>query len=248
MDNIKKRIKLTVEYDGTNYNGWQIQPGYPTVQGELTKALIRTCGHTVSVMGSGRTDEGVHAVGQVAHFDTHCTIPAERMREAANFYLPDDIKIVLSEEVPHTFHAMKGAVEKTYIYKVYNAKAPSPLHRLYSEHIPYNLDMEDMRSACMLLCGTHDFRCFMAAGGKVKSTVRTIFDAQADRCGNEITFTICGNGFLYNMVRIIVGTLLEVGRGRLHANDIPEIISSRDRTRAGKTVPPQGLYLLSVKY
>ena len=245
---MNRRILITIEYKGSAYCGWQIQKGCKTVQGELTDALARTCGHPIKLVSSGRTDEGVHAIGQTAHFDTDCTIPPARIREAANIHLPDDIKIMRSQLVSPDFHAIRDAVRKTYIYKMYTGRVQSPLHRLYFAHIPFKVDERKMNQAAAKLVGTHDFTSFMATGSSVKTTVRTIYWAQVKAEENQIIFTVSGNGFLYNMVRIIAGTLMEAGRGKVSPEDITAIIAAKDRSLAGKTAPACGLYLKSVEY
>lgn len=242
------RILLIIEYKGTAYCGWQIQKGRPSVQQELVTALEKACGHKVKLQGSGRTDEGVHAMGQTAHFDTDCTIPHGKYPEAANIYLPDDIKILKSSKVGNSFHARYDAKRKTYLYKMYNSRVQSPLRQGLFAHIPYKLDINSMKEACRYLIGKQDFSAFMASGSEVLSPVREIYSAAIDTSGDEIYFEICGNGFLYNMVRIITGTLTDIGRGRFLPNDMKEIIGGKDRSKAGKTAPSCGLYLKSVEY
>ncbi len=243
-----RRILITIEYKGTNYKGWQIQKGLPTVCGELTKALEAVCGHKIKLIGSGRTEEGVHALGQTAHFDCDCTVPSDRFPFSCNAFLPPDIRVLSSREVDRNFHARFDVIRKTYLYKIYSSKITSPLKADFFGYTPFDLNIEDMRKACSFLTGKHDFSAFLATGSDVRDTVREIYSAEITSCGNEFYFEICGNGFLRNMVRIIAGTLIETGRGRFRPEDMKEIIESKDRSRAGFTAPSCGLYLKSVEY
>ena len=245
---MSRRILITIEYKGTNYKGWQMQKDLPTIQGEITKALEKVCGHEIKLHGSGRTDEGVHAMGQTAHFDCDCTIPNDRFAQSCNVILPDDIKILNSRQVTGDFHARFDVKKKTYLFKIFNNAVTSPLRNDLFAFTPYKLNIEDMKKACEFLTGKHDFAAFMASGCEVKSTVREIFSAKISNFENEIYFEICGNGFLQNMVRIIAGTLVDIGRGRLKVEDLPKIIESKDRNKAGFTMQPCGLYLKSVEY
>lgn len=242
------RIFLKIEYDGTAYCGWQIQPNGVSVQQKIEDAVYRLTGERQSVTGSGRTDSGVHALGQVAHFDTESSIPPERFSSALNQFLPDDIKVVESWLVDGDLHARYSAKRKTYRYKMYLSKCPRPLMDRYSARVEFPLDLQQMKTACKKFVGEHDFACFLASGSNVKDTVRTIYSASIEQLGEEIVFTVCGNGFLYNMVRIMVGTLVKVGAGKLKAEDIDGILLSSSRKKAGITMPPQGLTLLSVEY
>lgn len=242
------RIFIKIEYDGTDYSGWQIQPNQATVQEQIEKAIFTLTGKKSSVTGSGRTDSGVHALGQIAHFDTESTIPADRFASALNQYLPKDIKVIESWQVEGDLHARFSAKKKTYQYKIYISKQARPLCERYFARVDYELDADKMNEASKRFIGEHDFACFLASGSEVKDTVRTIYNAQVERAENEITFTVCGNGFLYNMVRIMVGTLVKVGAGKLKIEEIDEILSSKSRERAGLTMPPQGLTLVSVEY
>ena len=242
------RVFVKIEYDGTDYCGWQIQPNAITVQEEIERAIFSLTGEKCSVTGSGRTDSGVHALGQVAHFDTASTIPADRFASALNQYLPKDIKVVESWQVEDNLHARYSAKRKTYQYKMYISKQPRPLCDRYSTRVENELDADKMKEACKSFIGKHDFACFLASGSEVKDTVREIYSANVVRVGDEITFTVCGNGFLYNMVRIMVGTLVKVGVGKLKVEDIDKILASKCREKAGFTMPPQGLVLVSVEY
>lgn len=250
---MERNILLKIEYDGGAYCGWQIQPNVVTVQGEVEKALRRTTGYDIHINGTSRTDAGVHALGQMASFKTECAIPVSRIAFAVNNALPPDIRIVSAKEMPDDFHARFSAVGKKYIYRM-KEKVGAFESRYYYE-VPAGLDLEKMQRAAAYIKGTHDFKCFQAAGSDIKdSTVRTIFDISIERSCvhsnslNEYTLVVSGDGFLYNMVRIITGTLVDAGRGRIEPDELPRIIESRDRTLAGHTAPPQGLYLAEVYY
>ncbi|AEF93149.1 tRNA pseudouridine synthase A [Desulfotomaculum nigrificans CO-1-SRB] len=246
-----KNIKLTVAYDGTNYHGFQEQrgTGLATVQEVLEAALSKVANETVQVIGAGRTDAGVHARGQVVNFrSTNWPVPTEKIHLAVNSLLPDDIAVIKAEEVPLDFHARFSATAKTYRYSIYNHRVMSPLHRLYAYHEPRPLDIEAMRQAAQYLLGTHDFKSFQAQGTPVKDTVRTIYRAELVSEPPLIHLYLRGNGFLYNMVRIITGTLLDVGKGKKFPPEMKSIIEARNRTRAGTTVPPHGLCLMEVEY
>lgn len=242
------RVKLTVEYDGTEYCGWQVQPNGVTVQQRLNEAVRALTGEDVTVTGSGRTDAGVHAMGQVAHFDTASTIPAERFSLALNTLLPKDIRVLSSERAEDDFHARFCAKSKTYCYKMYRSDVVHPLMERYSAMVSKGLDIAAMQECAKLFVGTHDFKAFMASGSAVKDTVRTVFSAEVTECGSELCFTVCGNGFLYNMVRIMAGTLVGVGTGRLTPDDVTNALSGGERCLAGKTLPPNGLTLVRVDY
>ena len=242
------RILLTIEYDGTDYCGWQIQPNGKTVEEEIETALFRLTGEKISVTGSGRTDSGVHAAGQAAHFDTQSKIPSERFSYALNSLLPKDIRIVSSVEVPQTFHARFSAKKKTYRYSMYVSNTEKPLKERYAAEIYPLPDIEKMKNICGLLIGEHDFKCFSASGSEVKSTIRTVYSAEITSNGEDIAFIVSGNGFLYNMVRIMAGTLLSAGYGKLSEADILTALTSGDRTKAGKTMEAKGLCLMKVEY
>lgn len=245
-----RNIKLTIEYDGTNYCGWQVQENGPSVQGEIEKALKAITGENIRVNGSGRTDAGVHARGQVANFTAISSIPQEKFAYALNGLLPKDIVIKASEEVPADFHARYSATGKRYSYLVLNSKFPSALLRNYAYHVNYceRLDINRIKKAAEAFIGTYDFSGFMSTGSKVSDTVRTIYELSVESERDLIRFEYKGSGFLYNMVRIITGTLLYAGIGKINPEDMKEIILSKDRDRAGITVPACGLCLEEVYY
>lgn len=241
-------IKLTIEYDGTNYYGWQKQKDKVTIQGQIEEAIFLATKEKVEVTGSSRTDAGVHAKGFVANFKTNSTVPPVRFREALNVKLPDDIVIVKSEKVEEDFHSRYMAKGKTYEYSILNSDVPSALMRNTTYHYKYKLDVEAMKEASKHFIGKYDFAAFKSQGSSVKGTIRTIFDLKIEEVDNIIKISITGDGFLYNMVRIIVGTLINVGRGKFKTNDIIKIIESKDRKLAGECVPPTGLLLKKVYY
>jgi len=243
-----KNVKLTIEYDGTNFSGWQKQPNGRTVQEEIEKALSELLKKEVKIYGSGRTDAGVHALGQVANFQDEFTIPVDRIPMALNGMLPQDISIRSAVEVNPSFHARYSAKGKKYIYKIFNSKVKSPLLRNYAYFVSDELDTVEMKRASINYVGEHDFRGFMASGSSVKNTVRTIYSFDVWLNDKMIIIETRGNGFLYNMVRIMIGTLVDIGRGRMKADDLPGIIKSGIRDRAGYTAPAQGLYLAEVYY
>ena len=240
-------VKLLVEYDGTAYCGWQIQPNGDTVQEELEKALFSLTGRKISVTGSGRTDSGVHAKGQVASFAVaEENIPAERYAPALNTLLPQDIRVLKSERAAEHFNARFSAKKKTYRYTFYLSDVARPLFDRYAVRSG-PLDVGKMQEAAALFVGEKDFRSFCAANSAVKDTVRTVYRADVERAGEFVTLTVCGNGFLYNMVRIMAGTLAEVGEGRLTAADVQGILEGKKRG-AGRTAPAKGLCLMGVEY
>lgn len=243
-----KRIKLTIAYDGTNYCGWQIQPNGMTVEEVLNKALKKLTGEDILVIGASRTDSGVHALGNVAVFDTETTIPAERIAMALNQRLPEDIVIIKSEEVPPDFHPRYCDCSKTYEYHIMNTQIPIPTQRLTNYFVSYPLDVKKMRQAASYLVGEHDFASFCNVRTDVASTVRTIYSLDILQEGEMITIRITGNGFLYNMVRIIVGTLIRVGRGFYEPERVKEILEEKDRKAAGVTAPAHGLTLVSIDF
>lgn len=245
----RRRIRLVIAYDGTDYCGWQIQPNGITVEEVLNKVLSRLTGEEIHVIGASRTDSGVHALGNVAVFDTSCSIPPERMSYALNQKLPEDIVIVKSEEVPPDWHPRyRDVVIKTYEYHIYNAPVPDPLRRRTSTFVSFPLDVDKMREGAAYLRGEHDFASFCNVRTNVEDTVRTVTDLQIEREGPEITIRITGNGFLYNMVRIIAGTLIRVGRGFYEPERVKEILEAKERTEAGVTAPPNGLVLVGIDY
>lgn len=243
-----KRIKLTIAYDGTNYCGWQVQPNGITIEEVLNKALTKMLDEEIIIIGASRTDSGVHAMGNVAVFDTETTIPAEKIAVALNQRLPDDIVITKSEEVPLDFHPRYCDCSKTYEYHIINTRIPIPTKRLTNYFVSYVLDIDKMRQAASYLVGEHDFVSFCNVRTDVENTVRTITDLDILTNGNEITIRITGNGFLYNMVRIIVGTLIRVGRGFYEPDRVKEILEAKDRKVAGVTAPAHGLMLVEIKY
>lgn len=243
-----KRIKLTIAYDGTNYCGWQVQPNGITIEEVLNKALTKMLDEEIIIIGASRTDSGVHAMGNVAVFDTETTIPAEKIAVALNQRLPDDIVITKSEEVPLDFHPRYCDCSKTYEYHIINTRIPIPTKRLTNYFVSYVLDIDKMRQAASYLVGEHDFVSFCNVRTDVENTVRTITDLDILTNGNEITIRITGNGFLYNMVRIIVGTLIRVGRGFYEPDRVKEILEAKDRKAAGVTAPAHGLMLVEIKY
>ncbi len=243
-----RRIKLTVSYDGTAYAGWQRQINGPSIQEALEKALFSLTGETVAVTGASRTDAGVHALGQVAHFDTVSAIPAEKFSYAVNTRLPDDIRAVLSEEVAPDFHARYGARGKTYRYQIHNGPHASALYRLQRAHVQKPLDIGAMRDAARAVIGTHDFRAFAAAGSEAKTTIRDITRADIARDGDLVELTVSGRSFLYNMVRILAGSLIYVGIGKLPPDALARALQSGDRLDLGITAPAHGLTLMEVRY
>ena len=243
-----KRIKLTIAYDGTNYCGWQIQPNGLTIEEVINRTLSKLTGENVQVIGASRTDSGVHAMGNVAVFDTETTIPAEKIAMALNQRLPEDIVIVKSEEVAADFHPRYCDCSKTYEYHIINTRIPVPTKRLTNYFVSYNLNIEDMKKAARYLVGEHDFVSFCNVRTDVENTVRTITELDILTNGDEITIRITGDGFLYNMVRIIVGTLIRVGRGFYEPEKVKEILEAKDRKAAGVTAPPQGLMLMKIEY
>ena len=243
-----RRIKLTIAYDGTNYCGWQVQPNGITIEEVINKELKKLTGENIQVIGASRTDSGVHAMGNVAVFDTETTIPAEKIAMALNQRLPEDIVIVQSEEVPLDFHPRYCDCSKTYEYHIINTRIPMPTKRLTNYFVSYTLDIDKMRQAASYLIGEHDFVSFCNIRTDVENTVRTIQELDIITNGDEITIRITGNGFLYNMVRIIVGTLVRVGRGFYGPEKVKEILEARDRKAAGVTAPAHGLILTKIEY
>ena len=242
------RVLLRIEYKGTDYCGWQRQKNGLSVQEVLANAVLQTTGEASVMHGSGRTDAGVHAIAQAVHFDTHTSIPLDKLPIAINAHLPTNIRVLSAREVAPDFNARFDAKQKTYLYKLYSAPVSSPLREGLFAFVHKRPDVDKMRKAAECILGEHDFKVFQAAGGHVKTTVRTITALEIKENGEEITFEVTGNGFLYNMVRIMVGTLYYVGIGKIDAEEIPDIILSGKRDRAGKTMPPEGLYLKEVKY
>ena len=249
-----KNVLMTIEYDGTGFSGWQIQPESRTVQGEIQKALKKICGQDIKIDGTSRTDAGVHALGQRASFKGDFGIPVEKLAFVMNNMLPGDIKIKEAVEVPLNYHARFDAKGKKYIYKIMNCADKNVFKRNFYYYFDKPLDAEKMRKAAEYFVGPHDFAAFMAMGSTPQeSTVRTIYSYKVTsekhlNGAAEICLEVKGDGFLYNMVRIMTGTLIEVGRGAVEPEDIEDIIKSKDRSRAGRTAPPQGLYLGEIYY
>ncbi len=247
-----RRVLLTVEYDGTAYVGWQRQINGLSVQQVLEETLERACGEQIRVTGSSRTDAGVHARSQMVHFDTGCSIPPDKFPFVLNNLLPGDIRVLAGRAVPDGFHARFLAAGKTYTYRIINTRHGSALMRNTHWHIPVPLDIRAMRQSLLSLPGTHDCAAFQAAGGTAKTTVRTIYTADLAlrplSGGNEIIFTVSGNAFLYNMVRIIAGTLMEIGVGRREPDAFDRAFASGNRLDLGMTAPPHGLELTEVRY
>lgn len=241
-------IKLTIAYDGTAYHGWQIQKNAITVQETVTNAIEKITGERVTLTGCGRTDTGVHAENYVCNFHTNATIPAEKYPYALNANLPDDIVCFAAEEVPDDFHANKSATGKRYVYKILNREFPDAVMHRYAWHYKYPLDIDKMREAAKAFIGEHDFIGFASSGYSVKTTVREIYSLAVTKDGDIITIDICGNGFLYNMVRIIAGTLVFCGSGKIDHEEMADIIASKNRERAGITAPAEGLCLKEVYY
>ncbi len=244
-----RNIKLVIEYDGKDFNGWQKQPTKLNIQGEIEKAIKQITGEDVDLTASGRTDAGVHALGQVANFKTNSNIPIEKIPIALNSNLKKSIVIQSAEEVEERFHSRLNCKRKTYRYIINHSKYGTAIYRNLETHIPMKLDIQKMQQAVKYFEGEHDFKAFKASGTSSKSSVRTIYKAEVIDAGNErIYIELTGNGFLYNMVRIIAGTLVEVGMGKIEPKEIKTIIESQKRENAGKTLPPQGLYLVNVEY
>ena len=243
-----KRVKLTVAYDGTNYHGWQFQPEQPTIEGILNWALEELTGEDIEVIGASRTDTGVHALGNVCVFDTESRIPAEKFAAALNSRLPEDIRIMESEEVAAEFHPRYDAHDKIYEYRISRGRIVPPTKRLYAHHIYYALDIAKMRQAAAYLVGRHDFASFCSAGSAVKDTVRTVLSVDVEEDGQDIVIRVKGEGFLYNMVRIIAGTLIQVGSGRMKPEAVKQAVLGADRALAGPTAPAKGLTLMEINY
>jgi tRNA pseudouridine38-40 synthase len=249
MLGIMRNIKLTIEYDGKDFNGWQKQTSKLNIQGTIEQAIKIITGEDVDLMASGRTDSGVHALGQVANFKTNSNIPIEKLAIAINSNLKKSIRIIKAEEVDEKFHSRLTCKRKTYRYVINNSEIPSAIYRNLETHIPQKLNIEKMKEAVKYFEGEHDFKSFKASGTSSKSSVRTIYKAEViEMPNNRIYIELTGNGFLYNMVRIIAGTLVDVGIEKINPEDIKKIIEAKDRNNAGKTLQPQGLFLVNVEY
>lgn len=246
--NVTRRVLLTVAYDGTNYHGWQTQNNGVTIESELNRCLSALFGEEISVIGASRTDAGVHAMGNLAVFDTNARMPAEKIAYALNQRLPEDIRIQRSEEVASDWHPRRCESRKTYEYRVYRGEFPMPTKRLYALFLYHPLDVERMREAGAYLVGEHDFKSFCRTRSWEESTVRTIYELTVEERGRDLIIRVRGNGFLYNMVRIIAGTLLEVGEGKRKPQDVRDILEARDRAAAGPTAPAHGLTLVKYEF
>ena len=244
----QRRFFLIVEYDGTAYCGWQRQINGPSVQQVLEETLAKLTGEPVTVTGSSRTDAGVHALGLCAHFDSATRIPPDKLAFALNTMLPPDIRIRESGPAPEGFHARYSACGKVYRYAFFNSRHDCAIGRQYAAHVPLELNERLMHEEAQALCGTHDFAAFAASGSVASSTVRTIYRAQVTRSGDTVALTVLGDGFLYNMVRIIAGTLMEVGTGKRAPGAIASAIATGDRLALGQTAPAKGLTLMRVLY
>ena len=243
-----RRFQLIVEYDGTDYCGWQRQINGPSVQQTLEETLSKLTGETIAVTGSSRTDAGVHAMGLCAHFDSATRLPPEKIAFALNTMLPPDIRVRESGLASEGFHARYAACGKVYRYRFFNSRHDCAIGRQYAAHVPLPLDVALMNEEAQALCGTHDFEAFAASGSVVKSTVRTIYRVQVRRMGESVELLVLGDGFLYNMVRIIAGTLMEVGTGKRAPGAIAKAIETHDRLALGQTAPAKGLTLMRVLY
>lgn len=244
-----KRIKLIVAYDGTAYRGWQVQPNGITIEEVLNNALSDLLKEPVCIIGASRTDSGVHAVGNVAIFDTENRMPGDKICFAVNQRLPEDIRVLNSEEVPLDWHPRKQNCTKTYEYKILNCRIDVPTRRLYAHFTYVPLDVEKMREGAQYLIGEHDFTSFCSARHQAEETVRTLYEITVEKGADDvITIRLRGNGFLYNMVRIIAGTLMKVGMGACKPEDVKTILEARDRQMAGQTAPAKGLTLMGIEY
>lgn len=243
-----KRVMLRVAYDGTEYCGWQLQPGVATIEGVLNETLSALLGETITVTGASRTDSGVHSLGNVAVFDTDTRIPAEKISYALNQRLPDDIVVQESKEVASDFHPRHCDSRKTYEYRILNREFPLPTERRDSYFYYRRLDVETMRRAAAYLVGTHDFASFCSAHAQTETTVRTVYSCTVEKAGDLICIRVTGAGFLYNMVRIIAGTLIEVGCGAKQPEDVAQIIAARNRSAAGPTAPAHGLTMIGILF
>lgn len=243
-----KRVRMIISYDGTAYCGWQIQNNGITVEEIINRELTNLLGEEIAVIGASRTDSGVHALGNVAVFDTETKIPPEKISFALNQRLPEDIRIQKSEEVNANFHPRYCDSIKTYEYRILNRKFPDPLNRLYTHFVYMPLDVNKMKAAAAYLVGEHDFASFCSAKSQVKTTVRTVYTLEVSKTDDIIKIRISGNGFLYNMVRIIVGTLLKVGLGVYPPEHVETILEAKDRYQAGPKAPARGLTLIGISY
>ncbi len=243
-----KRVRLSVAYDGTNYCGFQIQQNGPTIEEELNRHLSELLEEDIKVIGASRTDSGVHALCNIVVFDTSSRIPAEKISYAMNQRLPEDIRIRKSEEVELSFHPRKSKSMKTYEYRILNKEFPIPTRRLYTHFSYEHFKIHLMKEAAAYLVGEHDFKSFCSSGSEIDSTIRTIYMLDVNENDGEISIQVSGNGFLYHMVRIIAGTLMEVGKGNITPDEMGKILERKDRSAAGPTAPAKGLTLLSYEF
>lgn len=243
-----KNIALRLRYDGSRYHGWQVQKNAITVAQTMEEALAKVCGERVKLTGCGRTDAGVHALRYCANFHSDCTVPVDRMPLAVNSRLPDDIAVVDAVEVPDDFNAIGSCVKKEYVYKILNSRIPDPFLADRVCFYPQRIDISLMQAAARAFEGTHDFKAVRSEGTQTKTTVRTVYWCRAEKDGDLITVSICANGFLYNMCRAMVGTMVYASYGKLIPEEIPALLEKRDRRLTGPTMPPQGLYLNRVWY
>jgi tRNA pseudouridine38-40 synthase len=248
-----KNLKLTIAYDGAEFHGWQFQPGVPTIQGAINDAARKITQERIVAHGASRTDAGVHALGQVAHFKTRSPLTALEIQRSLNALLPPAVRIVAAEEVGHDFHSRWLSQGKTYRYRLYRGKVLPPFEYRRVLHYPWPLDEDAIAAAARLFEGEHDFTSFAASSGseeddRDRNMLRVIYSSEMVREGGELVYAVRGQSFLRYMVRKMVGTLIEVGRGRLAVEDIPKLFELRDRSRSGPTVPPEGLYLVALDY
>lgn len=243
-----RNLLLTLRYDGTSFHGWQIQPNGITVQQELCNAFKNLSGNDENIIGCSRTDAGVHANMFCCNVRTECNIPADKVPDALNFYLPPEISVYACKEVDFDFHARYNCMGKEYVYLIYNGKYRNPFYENKAMFYPYEIDVELLNREAKQFIGTHDFSSFCSAGTDIEDKIREIFDCSVTLNGDLVEVKVSGNGFLYNMVRIIVGTLLDIQRGKLEKGTIPQIIESRNRDNAGVTAAAHGLYLNKVFY
>lgn len=248
MDTMVRRICLTVAYDGTNYHGWQIQNNGNTIEAELNACLTKLLGSPIEVIGASRTDAGVHALGNIAIFDTVSRMPAEKFAYALNAGLPEDIRIQKSFEVKPDWHPRHCDSRKTYEYRIYRGEFAMPIGRNYQHFTYRKLSVEAMKEAAAYFVGEHDFQSFCQSNTQAQTTVRTLYEASVEENGPFVIIRVCGNGFLYNMVRIIAGTLIEVGEGKRTPESIRDTLEARDRTKAGPTAPAAGLMLMKYEF
>jgi tRNA pseudouridine38-40 synthase len=242
------KIGLTISYDGTAYCGWQVQPNGVTVQETIQNAIKTITGETVTVTGSGRTDAGVHAKGQFAHFETGSSVAPDKFAKAINAHLPEDIRIINSLELPDDFHSVKSAKKKTYKYTVYTGATENPLLDRCAVYLSQNLDVKKMKKCAKIFKGTHDFKGYSASGGSAKTSVRTIYNLTVKKNGEKIEFSVTGNGFLYKMVRFITGAIISVGQGKTDFDEIKQTLKTGNQLKNRQVMPAKGLCLESVTY